>query len=302
MKGTAMNGNGFALTLAALLLAAGCAGPDPMEKGDPEYAALELSARQAFDGGQVERAAGLYGRALQRARAMDDALSLGDAAYNLAACYLALGDGGRAAALLEEAEAELRRGGRSPADALLLGAEAALLRESRADAASFCDEVLALPGGSAGDGHRAHACMVLARLARDAGDLPVARGRLAEAVDHISDADDPSLLARAAGFEAVLFLDEGSPADAAGAFDREAGYFQDAGRFGEMAGALERAGAAYREAGDAGRAADRFYRSARSSLGQGNGPAARRAAGAALAAARAAGDAGLARRIELLLE
>jgi tetratricopeptide (TPR) repeat protein len=233
---------------------------------------------------------------------MDDAAAAGDAAYNLAACYLVLGDGEKAAAYIGEAKAELQRSGRSPAEALLLEAEAAALGGRGSDAAELCRGILSLDDASEEPRHRAQALLLLARIARDGKDLSGARRLLSEAEEPLDDADDLSLFARAAGLEAAILLLEESPAAAAEALDREAALLRDAGRYREMAAALARAGDAYLEAGDPAAAAERLYRSARSLLGQGHEAAARQRAGTALTAARAAGDEDLEKRILLLLQ
>src|SRR5438045_2154785 len=76
---------------------------------DSELTAATTAAQLAFGQDRIELAAQLYARALTRARAMDDASAIADAAYNLAACLTELGQYSRALVQLDEAEAEAQR-------------------------------------------------------------------------------------------------------------------------------------------------------------------------------------------------
>ncbi len=54
---------------------------------DKELSRTSNIARAAFEDGATARAIDLYGKALNRAHAMDDATEIGDTAYNLAVPY-----------------------------------------------------------------------------------------------------------------------------------------------------------------------------------------------------------------------
>jgi tetratricopeptide (TPR) repeat protein len=112
--------------VAAGWLAAGC-GTAPQKShgppGDVHLERLNRSARAAFANGQIDQAAQLYRRALDQALLRADAEAILDARYNLAACLMTLGEEDQALAIIEEAQAELKRDGRAiPADVLLLRA------------------------------------------------------------------------------------------------------------------------------------------------------------------------------------
>jgi hypothetical protein len=76
--------------LAFYLMITGCAGPAPDTaiEVDSEFSRSMTAGRLAFDQGFIEQAAKFYQQALSRARAMDSAPQIGDAAYNLAACRI----------------------------------------------------------------------------------------------------------------------------------------------------------------------------------------------------------------------
>ncbi len=288
-------------SILLLLVAAGCAGPAVVDRGDPEIARSLDAARSAFDAGLTDRAALLYGRALQRARAMDDAAAIGRNAYDLAACYLLIGAGDRARVLLVEAKAELARCGLPPGEALLLEAKAARFQGHAGEAVGLCVQILNLPdlpGDLAAQVRLLEAC-----LACDAGDAATARAALTRfaACDAGRDSgENDSLQALFCRVEGGICLLEGHPKIAAACFDKAARILRSLGRHGEMALALTRAGGAFLDAGDAGSAGDRLFRAARSFFGQGDRARARDLVGSARAAAVRAGDEALTARVSAL--
>ena len=90
--------------LALYLMLTGCArpAPDTAVKIDSEFSRSMTAGRLAFDQGLIEQAARFYQEALRRAHAMDSAPQIGDAAYNLAACWIRLNQLEKARDLLDE--------------------------------------------------------------------------------------------------------------------------------------------------------------------------------------------------------
>lgn len=133
------------LVLAALLLAS-CAGPAPKHPpgvaADTGWARAMKAGRTAFERGDLESAAGFYGAALSRGRIMDDASAIADAAYNLAACRVALGEYESARALLQEAKAEMSRSDREPGDVLMVEARVLRLLGETEEALSLTERLL----------------------------------------------------------------------------------------------------------------------------------------------------------------
>ena len=89
----------FVITLTLVTLA-GCATRPTAQAEDKELSQASDLARAAFEDDATARALDLYRKALNRASAMDDAMEIGNAAYNLALCQILLGQ-------LEQASASL---------------------------------------------------------------------------------------------------------------------------------------------------------------------------------------------------
>jgi thioredoxin-like negative regulator of GroEL len=107
--------------LGLTLASSGCSSP-PLEKTDARLSNLASAGRLAFEQGSLTAAARYYTAALERARVMDNAGEIANAAYNLAACMIETGQYTAALRLLEEAGMESRRAGRDAADIRLLTA------------------------------------------------------------------------------------------------------------------------------------------------------------------------------------
>ena len=297
--------SGFAALAASaglvLILCLSCSAPERGEKGDAEVVHLSEAAQEAFRAGRVERAAVLYSETRNRACLLDDAAALADAAYNLAACLLVLGEADSARSCLAEALDELKRINGSPADALLLDAEAARLQGKTGEADRICLEVLSLPGKWAADSRRLQAILLRARLACEEGRIEEARARLGEAERLISDVRLPRLHAEAARLQGELFRLSGSWQKAGASFDREAGHHKQAKVFREMAEALVRAGECYKNGDEMDIAVDRLYRAARSLYPQDLRESALAAVRLAAQAASESADTGSIRRCRDLL-
>jgi tetratricopeptide (TPR) repeat protein len=251
----------IALTLLTLV---GCATPPTAPRKDKELSRTSDLARAAFEDGATARAIDLYRKALNRARAMDDAAEIGNAAYNLALCHIILGQLDQASALLAEAKAAFKRSGNNPADVLLLEATVAQRQGKLEQALSLADQVLA---ARPDENDLFQAMLLKGTIACDQGDPARARTALAEADKH--HVTNAALLAARERLAGNIFLLEGNPAEAAAAFDRAAALFQKAKHYRDMALTLRRAGEAYQEAGDTQRAEDRLFRAQRSLAAQG---------------------------------
>lgn len=300
--------------LAVSLALAACAAPvsqrrpagapaDQPMSADVEFAQLMSGGRVAYDRGLIEQAAGLYQQALQRARLMDVAAAIGDAAYNLAACRIRLGQLDPAHALLAEAKAEIASIHGNIADVQLVQAKLARLQGSPDAALMFADQVLSGPGSNPSDGHRLEVYLLRGEIACDRKDANLAARELQTAATYADRAADTTLLAGLSRLAGRIHLLKKEPIMAAQAFDREASLLRHAEQYAQMMHALKHAAEAYLLAGNDGLAADRFFRTARSLFAQGELAAAGRLAQRSLAAAEKAGDQpAMARATALLAE
>jgi len=255
------------VAVLALAVLAGCGGSRSRTPagpaGDKTLSRNNQLALAAFRDGQTSEAAALYGKALTRATAMDDAAGISDAAYNLALCQTVLGQFDEAGATLADAREAMRRSGRNPADVLLLEATIAQRQDKWEQTLALADEALA---ASPNDDQRFQIALIQGTVACRQNDLTRARAALAE-TDKYRTTDGVLLAARERLNGNILWL-EGNPAKAAAALDRAASLFQQAGQYHEMALTLARAAKAYQEAGDTQQAEDRRLRAERSLAAQ----------------------------------
>jgi len=257
------------LALAAAI-AAGCSSaPMPAEPPDPELVTLADSGHQAFRAGSLSKAEESYRRALDRARAMDNAELIGAQAYNVAVCLIETKRYDEATVVLQEAMAEERRRGGDPSDLMVALAKLAYRKGDRRGAAEEADRIIRGEGAIPGEAHLLDAHLLKARIAADALDAAAARASLAAAEPLAGDPPLPHRVAALAGMRGRILLIENKPAEAGAAFDAEVDALREAGRYPDMAAAIERAGDAYLRAGIPAQAADRLYRSARALAGQG---------------------------------
>lgn len=234
---------------------------------DPMIVQLSETARKAFVAGETATAVAMYQRALARARAMDNSREIGRNAHNLASCLVQLEEWDDAFTLLAEAERETLRAGDDAGPVLLLGAEIARRRGDTRQAEALLNrlESRALTDLVAGQSY-----VMRAHLACDRDDASRAEGYLNRARGHLRKVEDAGLAGSIAEVSGRIAMMKGKWADAAAAFDREAAWMQRSERLPEMADALERAGQNYQQAGHLDAAADRFFRSSRSWMAQGN--------------------------------
>jgi tetratricopeptide (TPR) repeat protein len=288
------------LVFAALFLGpTGCSGPD-RGKGvaadsdvlvaDPEFSRAMAAGRAAFDRGLTEQAATFYRRALMRARAIDNASAIGNAAYNLSACYISQGKHERARALLEEAKGEFSRSQGNIADILLVEAKVARLQGNPDEALVVSEQVLSHRASLPTDGHRLQVYLLRGHIACDKGDIGPAFSELQTATKYANEVSDPSLHAGLLALEGRIYLGKNEPERAAKKFDNEATLLRKAERHREMVRALRSAAAAYMSAGDTRAGADRFFRASRSMFAQGEREEALKLGKMALSAAEAADD------------
>ena len=278
------------LIACCVLLAAGCSTTKPARVVNPEIAAFADLARDAYDRSAFEQSARLYARALAKARAADDALEIGNNAYNMAACLIALERYSEAREPLREACREFERIGTEVSAAELLDAKAARLEGKQDEAQQIANQVLGELKPGKNPAYRAQAMIVRAQIACDRRDADAARAELLSAQKEMKKLKNPYLAAAIFGVNGRIALIEKEPAKAAAEFDSEADLCRDAGKYRDMAMALGRAGQAYADADNAAAAADRFHRAARSFFAQGDELASLKMIESALKSAEKAGD------------
>lgn len=277
------------LLLASLLLAS-CAGPDPVPALEREIHQGAAAARDAFTAGDLVQARILYTHALAGARLSDDALALGNLAYNLAVVVAEQGDCAGAEALLAEAAAALGRARQPLDDVTLLRARV----QWHAGDAGAAERTLAALDASADKNETTLLRGELACARKDVSAAKAALAALAEALgEELARTGNPSLLSLAASVAET----EGRAGDAAALQDRAADALRGSGEYRRMAQALGRAGAAHLAADAPVVAGDRFLRAAQSRLGARDRPGARVLLQRATACAEQSGDADLGARV-----
>lgn len=289
--------------LVFFLILTACAAPTPHKEKtiDAEFAALMSSGRAAFDRGLIEQAATLYQQALQRARTMDNAIAIGDAAYNMAACRIRLGQLEKARSLLAEARSEILSVQGDISDIQLVEAKIARMQGNSEEALSFTEQILSLPATTITNEQRLQVYLLRGQIACDRGDAALALEELQMAETFAAGATDPALPAGLSQLAGRIHLIQEEPIMAAREFDREATLLKQAGRYAQMVRALYSAAESYMRAGKYRLAADRFFRSARSAFAQGEIGEARKIGQMALAAADTAGDQPARARVQALL-
>jgi tetratricopeptide (TPR) repeat protein len=279
------------VSVLAALLFTGCSTPPPPPSPEQEeLSRVTTTARMAYEQGSASQAARLYVRALAMARVQDDPVEIGNNAYNLAACLIAIEKYDDARSLLREAKREFERAKRPVTMILLLDAKAARLQGNAEEALALADQVLASLKPDDRGTYPLQVALLRTQIACDRGDVAVSKAEFAKAGKALSDTRDPVLKADASGIAGRIALLENDPARAAREYDQQADYYKSAGRYRDMALSLGSAGQAYLDANTLVPSADRFYRSARSLYAQGDELAALKMVEAALAAGEKAGD------------
>ena len=273
-----------------VLLFSGCSTPPPPSPEKTELSRVTTAARTAFEMGSASQAARLYVRALKMARVQDDPVEIGNNAYNLAACLIAIEKYDDARSMLREAKREFERAKRPVSMIILLDAKAARLQGNGNDALSLADQVLASLKQGDGGTYPLQVALLRTQIACDRGDAAMAKAEFAKAQKELQGNDDPILRADASGVAGRIALLENDPARAAQEYDRQADSYKRAGKYRDMALSLGSAGQAYLDANILVPSVDRFYRSARSLHAQGDELAALKMVEAAIASGEKAGD------------
>ena len=291
-------------SLAFYLMLTGCVrpAPDTALEIDSEFSRSMAAGRLAFDQGLIEQAARFYQQALRRAHAMDSAPQIGDAAYNLAACWIRLNQLETARDLLDEAKSEISSIHGNIADIQLVEAKVAWLQGNPEEALMLADQVLSSPGSYPTDNLRLQVYLLRGQIACDKDDAAQALQELQKAKRVARLVSDPPLQADIAALAGRIHLIKNETVMAAGEFDNETRLLQQAKRYPEMAHALQNAAEAYLSAGNYSLAADRFFRAARITFAQGQNSAAIKIGHLALSAADKVQDQSVKIRVRALLD
>ena len=286
------------MALLAVLLAAGCATPKAAQFTDADWVSHSTTGRGAYERGDYHRAAEAYGRAEQRARALDDADALAVAAVNRATALVAAGQAADATAGIAEALADARIAKERHAELLVAAARAELALGKSDDAIARVDEALKLEPPPA--------LKAQALLAKSGAEL--ARENPAAATKALTDGMSAkewkglpiSLQAEQAALRAQIAVAEKNPAEAMVLQDEAATLWKKTNRLPDMARALAEAGRQAQAADDLAGACDRFYRAARSLWAQGFRPDAIRVLEEGVQAAEQLDDEAIAKKIAAL--
>jgi hypothetical protein len=251
------------------MVAVGCSGRQRADA--PEDVILRQDARagrQAFSLDHPEQAVAQYQLALERARARDDVVAIGDYGYDLAVSQLAANRPDQALATARLTETELARRGRTSFPALVLVQAVALYRLGRkADADSLAAQVE--DGGEPVVAMRASFLRgLIADETDDTAGLNTALARLAHPVSPQEQADADELAAR-------RDLRQGSFNTAAIEAEHAADLRRSVLEYRDMARALSVAGDALKRGGDSRAAADLYMRAGQSAAAQGDAQTAR---------------------------
>jgi hypothetical protein len=251
------------------MIAAGCG--SRQRPDTPEDVVLRQDARagrEAFSLDHPEQAVAQYQLALERARARDDVVAIGDYGYDLAVSQLATNRPGQALATARLTETELARRGRTSFPALVLVQAVALYRLGRkADADSLAAQ--AEYGGEPVVAMRASFLRgLIADESDDPAGLDAALARLTHPASPQEQADLDELAAR-------RDLRGGSFDAAATEAEHAADLRRSVLEYRDMARALSVAGDALKRGGDRRAAADLYMRAGQSAAAQGDPQTAR---------------------------
>ena len=253
----------------AILLAAGCAAPKA-KFTDADWVSHSSTGRGAYERGDYPRGADAYGRAQERARALDDADALAVAAVNRAVCLLAAGRAQEALAAVREAQGDDRVAEDRQTELQVAGARASLALGKPDDSMAFLAVVLKSNPPVL---LRAQALLTEGAVHLAGNDPAAANKALFSGLTDKSWAGLPaSLRAEQAELLGRIATAQDRPGDAVVRWDEAARLWKKAGRLPEMARALAEAGRQAQAAGQLPEACDRFYRAARSLWAQGFGP------------------------------
>lgn len=256
------------LVLALAFFLTACSSGRPTRQVDPELYRNAKSARTAFAQGEYKLAVRLYRRALNRARAMDNAIEIGNNAYNLAASLMELGDYDQSRKLLEESRSSFKRAGKVPEGVFILEIKNALGRESLEEAQELLEAAVSRNSVVLVPEMLIQYKLLAAEIALKLGDLTLVQRELESTRDDLGQVKDSVLEGDFKRVEGELLFLQDKFADAGIAFDRWADFMRKGEQYNTMSVALGKAGAAYQKAENYCASLDRYFRSARSLYAQ----------------------------------
>ena len=268
-SGFRIQGSGWGRWMAGLVVvvAAGCAAPKVVQFSDADWVSHSTTARGCYERGDFRRAADAYGRAEQRAVALDDADALAVSTVNRAVCFLAEGRAEEARAGVAVAMADVRVTKGRRAELLAAGARAELALGHLDEANGLSEAALKLEPSTL---LRAQVLLVQSAAQVAKKDSAAAAKTLSNGISSKEWAQLPETLrAEVAVRRAEMAVVENRWAEAVALQDEAAVLWKKAGRLPEMARALAEAGRQAKAAGNLAGACDRFYRASRSQWAQG---------------------------------
>lgn len=283
--------------MAGLVLAAtaGCASPKAAQFTDADWVSYSSTARGCYERGDYRRAADAYGRAEQRAVALDEADALAVSTVNRAVCLLADGKAEEARAGVELALADERVSAVRRTELLAAGARAELALGRLDEVHARSEAALAMDPSTL---VRAQVLLMQSAVQVAKKDPAAAAAVLSNGLSAKDWAGLPEALrAEEAARRAEIAAAENHPAEAVKRQDEAAALWKKAGRLPEMAKALAEAGRQARAAGDLPGACDRLYRASRSQWAQELRPEAVRTLEEAVACAEELKDEATGRRM-----
>ena len=257
------------MALWVVLLAAGCAAPKA-QFTDADWVSHATTGRGAYERGDYRRGADAYGRAQERARALDDADALAVAAVNRAVCLLADGRTQEALDAVREAQGDGRVAEDRQTELQVVGARASLALGKPDEAMAALAVVLKSNPPVL---LRAQALLTEGAVHLAGNDPAAAAKALFSGLSEKTWAGLPaSLRAEQAELLGRIATAQDRAGDAVAQWDEASRLWKKANRLPEMARALAEAGRQAQAAGELSEACDRFYRAARSLWAQGLGP------------------------------
>ncbi len=270
--GFRVQGSEWGCWMAGLVVVAvaGCAAPKVAQFTDADWVSYSSTARGCYERGDFRRAAEAYGRAEQRAVALDDADALAVSTVNRAVCLLAEGKAEEARVGVAVALSDVRVSKERRAELLAVGARAELALRRLDEADGLSEAVMKLDPPS----------VLKAQVLLVQSAVQLAKKDSAEAAKVLSNGISPkewdqlpeTLRAEVAVRRAEIAAAEKRFVEAMGLQDEAAALWKTTGRLPEMARALAEAGRQAQLAGNLSGACDRFYRASRSQWAQGLQP------------------------------
>ena len=234
---------GLSLTACAGLawLMSGCTTP-PAPSYDPEIKAQAEAAQAAFQRGEVARAEALYGKALARARRVDDRDEIARNAYNLALCRMMTGQLDEARNLLAQARLLTPECGAMAVRILLAESEAARLAGDGQSSEQSARQALAV---GAGREERVQSWLLQGEALFMMGQFQTALECYQTALKLVSRETAPALRARLDRLGAELVQARLMSGSVAGYQLSRANWLKQAGQYAEMVTAFQAAALAW---------------------------------------------------------